>query len=75
METYHELCERHLREKLEYWQSVLQAAGGNVTLAAQMAGYNRTTLHRLLRQLSVERPRLGNGAWRSLRAARQQHAQ
>lgn len=71
MQTYRQMIEQHEREKREYWQSLLATTRGNVTLAAELAGCTREYVHRVLKQLNVERPRYGAGAWKGLRVARE----
>jgi hypothetical protein len=53
--TYHE----ELRAfKVSYWKKILRQAGGNITLAAKMAGVNRTHMHRIVLKYDLSPPKV-----------------
>lgn len=53
----------------EYVRAVLEQAGGCVIKAAQIAGVDRSYLHKMINSTGIrERRAYGNAAWRELRS-------
>lgn len=61
--------EAMLNAKRRYLTELLAACGGNIPLAARVAGLNRTALHRLLVKTGINQSQSrirGNAAWHAL---------
>lgn len=58
-QDYHTARERVLAQfEVDYLTRVVQSAGGNISVAARMAGVDRTTLYRLMEKHDKRRDRL-----------------